>query len=235
MLSFDKIFDNWFADDALSYDDLEAGTRDHLARLRQGNEAGRFTALIDATETRYTAYFGQRSQAATAQSTGKGTTIALEDSIESLVAWLTGEGRDYINYKIKEEPARLRFFPHGTTEYHKANHAEWPGLLERLDAAFAEVGADFEAGMKTNYTGLRQQVLDALTGQSGQNKKKADARTGSVTERAALTRQLSRNARTLGLAFDEQPGQAATFFDKRYFNQHLPAPAEKKAPVKPGV
>jgi len=233
MLALDKLFSNWFDDDDISFEELEAGTRDHLERLRQSNGQNRFTSLIEATEARYTAYFGQLNQAATARSTGKGTTLTLGDAIDALVEWITGDGREYIQYKIKDEAGRLRFFPRGASEYHQAKNAEWPGLLERLDKAFADLGGGFEADITAAYAKHRQNLLNALSSQSGQNKKKADARIGSQVERDLLTKQLSRNARTLGLEFEDQPVQAASFFDKKYFNQHQPTKPADAVPGKP--
>ncbi|MCB2407929.1 hypothetical protein [Hymenobacter lucidus] len=234
MLAFDRIFDDWFADDAISSQDLEAGTRDHLERLRQDNDQGRFDALVTATEARYEAYFGQRSQAGTASSTGKSSTLTLSTAREAMVQWLVGSGRDYVDYKLKDKAQRLRFFPKGANEYHQADQPAWPGLLERFDTALAEVGQGFEADFKTTYTQHRDALLAALTTQTGQKKAQADARVGSRAERDLLTRQLSRNARQLGLTFDEQPGQAATYFEKKYFNQHraaAPATEAKPAPL----
>ncbi|UOQ70098.1 hypothetical protein [Hymenobacter cellulosilyticus] len=236
MLSFDKIFGDWFADDAISFEELEAGTRDHLERLRQGNDQGRFTTLITATEARYEAYFGQRSQAGTARSSGKGSTLTLGTARQQLVDWLAGPGRDYVDYKLQDKAQRLRFYPNGSNEYHQADHPAWPGLLERFDKALAELGSKFEADFKTTYTQHRDALLAALKLQTGQKKAQADARVGTRAERDLLTRQLSRNARQLGLVFDEHPGQAATYFDKKYFNQHQPAakaPAVK--PVSPSL
>ncbi|TGE23991.1 hypothetical protein E5K00_01890 [Hymenobacter aquaticus] len=230
MLSFEKIFSNWFDDVALSHADLEAGTRDHLERLRKGNDKDRFADLIKATEDRYTAYFGQRSDSATARSTGKGRTLTLGEAETALVQWLVGEGREAINYKIKKEADRLRFYPSGSSEYHRADHSEWPGLLERLDTAFKDLGGLLDTDVKAAYAVHRDALLSALKTQSGQKKQQADASLGSNAERDRLTLQLSRNARTLGLAFDEQPGEAASYFDKKYFNQHQPAGKEVKAP-----
>ncbi|GAB3823665.1 hypothetical protein [Hymenobacter jeollabukensis] len=229
MLSFDKIFGDWFADDSISNQDLEAGTRDHLDRLRKGNEAGRFDGLIAGTEARFTAYFGHRSDASTGLSAGKGQTLTLEAARDTLRKWITGEGREDVHYKIKDEAQRLRFYPNGATEYHKADYAEWPGLLERFDQALAELGTKFDASFKTTYTQHRDALLAALKAQSGQKKVQADARVGTKAERALLTRQLSRNARQLGLDFEEQPALALTFFDRKFFNQHQPADAAKTA------
>jgi hypothetical protein len=231
MLSFDKIFGDWFADEVISFEELEAGTRDHLERLRQGNLNGRFDALIADTEARYLAYFGQRSQAGTARSAGKGSTLTLGGARKALLQWITGEGRDYVKYKLKDEAARLRFYPNGADEYHQATDAQWPGLLERFDQALAELGAPFEAEFKQTYAGHRDALLTALKTQSGQKKQQADARVGSHAEWARLTRQLSRNARQLGLLFDERPDEAATYFDRKYFNQHQPAAAKGAAPA----
>ncbi|RAK69438.1 hypothetical protein [Hymenobacter edaphi] len=227
MLSFDKIFGDWFADASISNQDLEAGTRDHLDRLRKGNEAGRFDALIAGTEARFTAYFGYRSDASTGLSAGKGQTLALEAARDAARKWLTGEGRDYVSYKIKDEARRLRFYPQGATEYHNADYPEWPGLLERYDKALAELGAGFEADFKTTYTGHRDALLAALKAQSGQKQVQAEARVGTRAERDKLTRQLSRNARQLGLDFEQEPAKAQTFFDRKFFNQH-------QAEAKPG-
>ncbi|MCB2377192.1 hypothetical protein LGH70_06335 [Hymenobacter sp. BT635] len=234
MLAFEKIFSNWFDDDKLSYADLEAGTRDHLERLRKGNDRDRFAGLIIATETRYEAYFGQRSQSATARSTGKGTSLTLAEAMEALTQWLVGEGQEAIYYKLKKEADRLRFFPRGNTEYHQASRAAWPGLLERLDTAFQDLGGSFEADVKTTYATHRQALLAGLATQSGQKKQQADASLGSAAERALLTLQLSHNARTLGLTFAEQPQEAASYFDKKYFRQHKASP-EKVAAPKPSV
>lgn len=234
MLSFDKIFGDWFADEAISNPELEAGTRDHLERLRKGNDKGRFDALIASTEARFTAFFGHRSDASTGLSSGKGHTLTLEAAKEALVKWLTGDGRDYIHYKLKDEAQRLRFYPKGATEYHNAKNSEWPGLLERFDKALAELGGKFEADFKTTYAGHRDALLTALAAQTGQKKQQADARVGTKAERALLTRQLSRNARQLGLDFEEEPGLALAFFDRKFFNQHQPEgkpAAAKPAPV----
>lgn len=232
MLSFDKIFADWFADEGLSNQDLEAGTRDHLDRLRKGNDQGRFDTLIVATEARYTGYFGKRSDVSTGLSTGKGQTLTLAAAEEALVKWLTGDGRDYVDYKLKDKAQRLRFYPKGAVEYHQADYPEWPGLLERYDQALKELGAGFETDFKTTYTTHRDALLAALAAQSGQKKAQADARVGTKAERALLTRQLSRNARQLGLDFDEQPGMALTFFDRQFFNQHQPE--DKALTHKPG-
>ncbi|UOQ50870.1 hypothetical protein [Hymenobacter cellulosivorans] len=229
MLSFDKIFGDWFADEVISNQDLEAGTRDHLDRLRKGNEAGRFDALLTATEARFTAYFGYRSDASTGHSAGKGHTLTLEGARENLRKWLTTDGREYVKYKIKDEALRLRFYPNGASEYHQADYPEWPGLLERYDKALDELGSKFEADFKATYTQHRDALLAALKEQTGQKKAQADARVGTRAERDLLTKQLSRNARTLGLVFDEHPGQAATYFDKKYFNQHRPAAVASEA------
>ena len=229
MLSFDKIFGDWFADDAISFEELEAGTRDHLDRLRQGNDQGSFTVLITATEERYTAYFGQRSQAGTARSSGKGSTLTLGVAEQQLLDWLVGPGREYVHYKIKDKALRLRFYPNGADEYHQADYPAWPGLLERYDKALSELGTKFEADFKATYTQHRDALLAALKEQTGQKKAQADARVGTRAERDLLTRQLSRNARQLGLLFDEHPGQAATYFDKKYFNQHRPAAVASEA------
>ena len=220
MLSFDKIFGDWFADESISNPDLEAGTRDHLERLRKGNEAGRFDALIAATEARITTYFGKRSDVGTGISAGKGHTLTWEVAAKALVKWITGEGREYVSYKLKDEAQRLRFYPGGATEYHQAKQPQWPGLLERYDKALTELGAGFEADFKTTYAGHRDALLAALKAQSGQKQVQADARVGTRTERDKLTRQLSRNARQLGLDFEEEPAKALTFYDRKFFNQH---------------
>ncbi|PJJ59851.1 hypothetical protein [Hymenobacter chitinivorans] len=229
MLSLDKVFGDWFADDAISFVELEAGTRDHLERLRKGNDKDRFADLITATEARYEAYFGQRSQGSTARSGGKGATLTQAAARQQLLDWLVGAGREYVNYKLKDKAQRLRFYPSGADEYHQADYPEWPGLLERYDKALVELGGTFEADFKTVYTQYRDALLGAFKAQTGQKKAQADARVGTRAERDLLTRQLSRNARQLGLIFDEQPGQALTYFDKKFFNQHRPAPAATEA------
>ncbi|UOQ71382.1 hypothetical protein [Hymenobacter cellulosilyticus] len=88
--------------------------------------------------------------------------------------------------------------------------------------------------MKATYSQHRQALLSALATQSGQKKQVTDAKLGSVAERALLTRQLARNARTLSLAFEEQPEEAASDFDKKYFNQHKATTAKEASP-KPTV
>ncbi|MCB2378994.1 hypothetical protein LGH70_15440 [Hymenobacter sp. BT635] len=85
----------------------------------------------------------------TGLSAGKSQTLTLEAARGAVRKWLTGEGREYVHYKLKDEAQRLRFYPKGASEYHQADYPEWPGLLERLDKALAELGTKFEADLLT--------------------------------------------------------------------------------------
>jgi hypothetical protein len=165
MMDLRKLFKNHFDTKEISDDTLRKFAEIHLERLSANNGTAQFTAMITATTTAYTAYFGAMTNEDTKFAIQQGLTITMKNIVDKFKKYVSQkEGIIRGNFG-KESAAYQEFFPLGVTEYSNANLANIEVLMKRIAAAAERYQADLGANLLTDFEAMLASFQNARQAQ----------------------------------------------------------------------
>ena len=218
MLNPIRLVNDLFEDRQLSDANLRSFTEDHLSRLAQpeNNPGSIYSALISATTTKYTNYYGKISTEASRKAIAEGTTVTRNNArkaTEEKISQLQG----LVKFKFGETSAIYQeFFPLGVTEYIEAREGDVGTLFDRfVTTATTHLTADYPAevtAMTTLVTAFHNSYAARETAVA-----QVDATgTGKNADRKTLTLQLTTNFLTIALNNLENTDKFDDYFDPAY-------------------
>lgn len=220
-MNLEKLTENIFDDKNLSDTNLRFFTDDHLLRLSlaANNPGGIYSPLITDTTTKYNAFFGRMTDAATKKAISEGLTITMEATKKAAIDFIS-DLRNLVIFKFRENSATYQeFYPQGMTEYHNANLPELPMLLQRyLTAATTHLNGSNPAEV-TELTTKIDAFNAARTAQLTTFAEVENLQTGRREDRTALTLQLTTNILTIALNNLLNPDNFNNYYNPSYLPQ----------------
>jgi len=148
MLNPIRLVNDLFDDEKLTDANLRSFCDDHLVRVSDplNNPGGIYNAIITATTTKYTAYYGKIVNEASKKAFAENTTIT-RNTARKLAEEKISSLRNLIAYKFGETSGTYQeFYPLGASEYQNAREGEVGTLFARfVEKATAYLTADYPA------------------------------------------------------------------------------------------
>lgn len=213
MQALRTLFSNPFDLPAIRDSRLAEFTRDHIERLRSANQAGNYTALLNQTESAYTACFGILTAKDQATAEREGLTLTTQETLASFKSAVPDLEAAVRLAFGKGSATYESFFPHGLTEYHRATLTSAPTLMARLIQEILTHESKLGPAVTTRFTGLRDSFLTARAAQQEKKGRVSALKAESKETRHALELQLWKNALTLASEHLNQPEALGIFFD----------------------
>lgn len=187
--------------------------QDHLQRLNANNVNDDLTETINSV---------------TPLVNGLAAAINSEDSYQIQQRSLTLQMRETLNGFKKDvsrfegairakwdagSPQYQQFFPHGVTEYRKANLTNAERLINRFTNTATQYIGDLGQEFVDKFTAHHSAFVAARQAQLQQFGEVDEAKAASRDTRQALESQLLQNIHTLGLKYSANPERSMDFFD----------------------
>lgn len=211
---------NPFANPTISEDNFGKIALTHLDRLKTNNQDGQFTALIEATQPLYDTYKEAVSDEAYETALREGKTISVDAAIKGLKHFASRKEGVIADAFDGKPQIYEQFFPHGLTEYSKANKKNIDTLFNRLaktiEAHTEELGDEMAAdalALYNNYVAIRDVQLQAI-GEVKELDSEADG------ARIALAERIFLNLLSLITTFVKTPDRVKDFFDLSITKRH---------------
>ena len=238
MITIERLFEVFFADKNISMSEIKLFAEDHLAKLTEentnGDQAGQYADLIAALGPKLTAFQQTMSTEDSAQAEREGETITKDEAFAAFKALVSQREIRIADRVGRPSAAYEEFFPHGLTEYGKANMGTALTLMDRMVAKTTKYETQLGGpDLKNEFTAARAAFVDARetqVEQKGQVTGSADARR---TAKLELAVQLQFNALIIASKNIGHPERVTVFFDQ----SKLRDPKKKKdepAPPPPG-
>ena len=186
MISFDKVFGNYYDSPLITPDRLLLHTKDHLLRLKKGNIGN----IFDVQIAFLTPLVAALEDEVSGVDTTKNLQVAQTDDVDLLTHKFSAT-----MHALEEETARKlggkgsiaykEMYPHKLTDYSRANRTTMPVLAKRVNKIATKYAAllgteitkeyqDFEA----DYIAIREKqstsIVDLSTDRKGRNKSSLD-------------------------------------------------------------
>jgi hypothetical protein len=215
MMNPEKLIQDLFDDEKFWDYNLRAFTEDMLQRLSLpvNNPGGIYSQLITDTGTKYTAFFGQMTNAATKKAISEGLTVTMDATKAEMIKYMSDlEG--LVRFRFSATPAVYQeFYPQGMTEYHHATLPQLPMLIQRFQNAA-------NAHLTPAETGVLTARINAFTAaRAAQTTVFAEVETlqiGRRADRKLLTLQLTTNMLTIALNNIENPDNYSSYYNPSY-------------------
>lgn len=214
MLSVEKIFGDIFDSKEITPDRLLLFAKDDLARLTKGNSAHQFdgiiaiiTPLIATLETEVSAV----DSTLNLQSGQTDEVDIITSNFHHAMGTLSGViansvgGIDTIAYK--------EFFPHGLTEYGKANRKTMVMLTTRVNKAATKYATQLGVAVTTELQGFQAAYVTARDAQSTSIASLSDSRGDRSVAVVAMDKGLLQSIHTVGNLFPADVVQCNGFFN----------------------
>lgn len=238
MIRISRLFEIIFEDEKISFGEFYNFSKDHLARMKaldaagQPN-AGRYTALIAATQPLFDIFELHMSGRLAEQATQEGATVIRDGAIKAFKSAVSQqEGLIRAKFGRTSGPYQ-EFFPLGVTQYSNATLETVKALMDnfvnKAQTHQAALGADFLA----QFTALRGAFAGAQEVQAqrkGAVEGMIEQRKGS---RAALERQTMLNIYALAAMHVGEPERANDYFDQTKLEERESAEPEEPPPPPP--
>ena len=228
-----RLFKNHFDTKEISDDNLRKFAEIHLERLSANNGTAQFTAMITATSTAYTAYFGAMTNEDTKFAIQQGLTITMKNIVDGFKKYVSQkEGIIRGNFG-KESAEYQEFFPLGLTEYSNATLANVEALITRMVAAAerhqAVLGANLLSDLEnyqTDFRNARQAQLTKI------GEVQAQKSTTSTT-RDGIENELMKNVHLIASMFIGEVDRCMDFFDQSFIRGSETVDEEEEPPTPP--
>jgi hypothetical protein len=216
MIDLKKLFKNHFDTDKISDDNLKKFAEVHLERLSANNGTAQFTAMITATTTAYTAYFGAMTNEDTKFAIQQGLTVTMNNIFENFKNFVSQkEGIVFGNFG-KASPEYQEFYPNGVTEYRQANLANIETLMSRFAAAAERHNAELGANIQTDAESFLANYRTARTAQLTKIGEVQAQKSTTSTNRDVIENELMRNVHLIASMFIGDVDRCMDFFDQSF-------------------
>lgn len=207
---------------------FEKFVREHIARTKSAHNPA-FDSIILATETLSNSVFDNLQNNDEFKNQKRGLTWQVNKKIREFKALVLKMGSLVEVTFEKKSPTYEVFYPHGRTEYHRANKTNILVLFERIIEATTAYEAELGSDWKTAFS---QMYADFVPLFQQQNQKKGEvAKTSSDFGelKKAMCNQLYKNLLVILAEYYENPKRAKTFFNEKTVNWKKPKKKKKKA------
>ena len=193
MLNLEIMFKNHFDTDKISDNNLRKFAEDQIQRMISNNPGGIYNQLITNTTAAYNGYFGSITNEDTKTAIKEGATIGMNTAMKAFQdAASQKEGTIRGNYGAKSATYQ-EFYPHGITEYTKANLGNVNTLMDRMVKAATAHAADLGAPFVTLFTNLQNDFVTLRTAQLKLIGEVAGKKDATVTTRDTVELQICKN------------------------------------------
>jgi hypothetical protein len=206
----------------------------HIERTKAANNPA-FDSIILSTETLYNSIFNNLENVDKYHNLKRGLTIEVNKKMkefkaqaikmESLVEATFEKGSD----------SYLEFYPHGRTEYHRANKNNILMLFERVIKATTAFEAELGSDWKNKFTLLYNDFFPLFEQQNQFKGKVAKATSEFKDLKKTLCNQLYKNLLVILSEYYEYPNKAKSFFDESVVNWRKHHKKKKKAAKTPAA
>jgi hypothetical protein len=198
MMNPEKLIQDLFDDKNLSDANLRGFSEDMLQRmsLPVNNPGGIYSQLITDTSTRFTTFFGLMTNTATKKAISEGLTVTMNATKSDLLSYMSSL-QGLVKFRFSETSATYQeFYPQGMSEYHDANLAQLPMLIDRFqNAANTHLTAAETGPLTARITAF----TNARAAQTTVFAEVETLQTGKRADRKLLTLQLTTNMLTIAL------------------------------------
>jgi hypothetical protein len=216
MIDLRKLFKNHFDTDKISDDNLRKFAEIHLERLSANNGTAQFTAMITATTTAYTNYFGAMTNEDTKYAIQQGLTITMKNIVDGFKKYVSQkEGIIRGNFG-KESAEYQEFFPLGLTEYGNATLANIETLMSRFLAASERHNAALGAALQTDAEAYLTDFKNARKAQLEKIGEVSAQKTTTSTSRDVIENELMKNVHLIASMFIGDVDRCMDFFDQSF-------------------
>jgi hypothetical protein len=216
MMDLKRLFKNHFDTKEISDDNLRKFAEVHLQRLSANNGTAQFTAMITATTTAYTNYFGAITNEDTKFAIQQGLTVTMNNIVENFKSFASKkEGLVFGNYG-KESPEYQEFYPNGVSEYRQATLANIETLMSRFFAAAERHQAELGAGLQSDAENFLTDFKNARTAQLAKIGEVQAQKSTTSTNRDGIENELMKNVHLIASMFIGNVDRCMDFFDQSF-------------------
>ena len=231
MINLKTLFKNHFDTKEISDDNMRKFAEVHIQRLSANNGGGAFTAMITATTTAYTNYFGSMTDEATKSAVKEGLTITLNTAVETFKKAIS-QKEGIIRGNFDRGSSKYQeFFPLGVTEYTTATLANIEVLMQR----FADMAATYEPELgpefKDEFIGYLNAFKDARTAQLQKIGEVSESKTDTTTKRDSVENELHKNLHSIAAMFPGDVDRCMDFFDQSFIKTETDGEEEEEEPL----
>lgn len=231
MIAEKKLFENIFDEIAITSPRLYAFASDAIAKLTAANTSNQYTTIISLVLPKAEDLHLEIGDVKASVNVQLGKTITVNQVIDGFKAYMSdNEGVIARPLGGKETPAFLAFYPHGITEYHKANKTTLPALLFQVTKAVELYSSQIGATIAAELLAFDTQYTEARKAQQQQKGIVSDSRVERSANRTALELSLLIAIHTIASMYPGDVEKCTSFFN---FNLLLPvSKAAKKVTPK---
>jgi len=214
MLDLKKFAINRFHNKKISDNKLKLFTEVSLARFEKNNPAGIYDEIISDTTTAYNNYFGTIADEDIKSAVKEGSTVAVYDVLREFKKNISQqEGIVRAKFGLKSDVYQ-EFFPHGITEYIRANMTNAETLMNRFVSSAethqAVVGLEFV----TLFTNIKNDFISKRETQIKLFGEVQGSKAATSKNRRDLEKQLMKNLLTVALNNIGKPKAIDIYFDQ---------------------
>ncbi|RPI60274.1 MAG: hypothetical protein EHM44_10690 [Ignavibacteriales bacterium] len=216
MMDLKRLFKNHFDTKEISDDNLRKFAEIHLERLSANNGTAQFTAMITATTTAYTNYFGAMTNEDTKFAIQQGLTITMNNIVENFKNFVSQkEGIIFGNFG-KTSAEYQEFYPNGVSEYRQANLANIETLMSRFFAAAERHQGILGASMQSDAENLLTDFKNARKAQLEKIGEVQAQKSTTSTNRDGIENELMKNVHLIASMFIGDVERCMDFFDQSF-------------------
>lgn len=220
MVAGNKLFENFFSDGLMTSPRLYAFANDTIGRLTAANSTKQFDVILGLILPTAKALGLEIGDVKSSVNVRLGKTFVVNDVIARFKTYMSdNEGVIAKAIGGKQSAAFLVFYPHGITEYSKANKTTLPSLLIQVTKAANLYTAKLGAALTNELLAFDDEYEAAHNAQQEQKGKVVYNRIERTANRTALEMALLVAIHTIGAMYPGNVEKGTSFFD---FNLLMP-------------
>jgi hypothetical protein len=216
----EKLFTILFMNSVIIDIRLKAFVQNFLKKLAIQNTANQFDTMLNDTEAKYTAFFGDISDKDTITAIKEARTMSVNNVIVEVGDFVRANV-DFIASKLgRTHPDFHEIFPNQPTEYYEATKTNIEVLLHRLVTGCTTFEAQLGLQLKTDAIALETKYLTARGGQISKMGELENQRNEVHDSRTALAIQMQNNLFDLAKLNIGHPERFKLFFSLHLLLPH---------------
>ncbi len=190
-----------------------------------------FIEYRTATNSLYAQYSASRGKKALNISQRSGKTISVNQLVKNIKNFISlKEGIIKNKYRVGT-PEYEEIYPIGKSEYNKATKKNIIKLFKRFIDSLSVHKADFDAALLAEAQALYDNLMQAMSAQSGKKGEVKDTTSGTKELRRQLAVQLYKNMLVLLLINAENPEKVKDYFDESFIKHAAKVTQTVEQPV----
>ena len=227
MIELVKYFRILFLSAKISLERLKGFTEDHIQRLAGNNPGGIFTQILNDVTVAYNAYFGDLASESLNEAVKEGKTIGMKEARKALEKNIS-DNEGQVRYTYRDNDTFYEeFYPHGVTEYLRADLATFETITLRYRNVLADHAGDFTPQFSADFNTFRGTFVTNRNLQLSAKGDVAAEKSDIATTKPALAEQLTVNLLTIALEYVGDESKADVYFDQAILNAAFNESAKK--------